>query len=900
MPKRKFDEVEVGSGDISTDDVINGDITHNDVTKYKVQNGDITHSEEKSCNSSILNGSVINGDITNSDVTNSDITNGNIVNGGISHKENAQETDDSCRNSAIPDKPREEITSTETEPVNAPKKKRGVKFNGVTVYYFPRSQGFTCVPSQGGSTLGMGDNHVTVENFSLKEYSQSQRQLHKRILQEQKLQGKLLHTSLLTSSILAQSALEEETIAAEAEIESSPEENNSKAKDTADDVSEKDSDDNMERDEDDSCSDSSSDESDDDLNVDDYYFLTPVPTRQRRVLLRTAGIKKIDSSEKEECKDIRISRESCGCDCKGFCDPETCLCALSGIKCQVDRLSFPCGCTKDGCGNLKGRIEFNPIRVRTHFIHTLMRLELEKKQRESQEIRRRNRHVRFQDTSSEEETPEKVNKFEDVSEYNSNEMGSCRDCQNSEVNNVVMREVTQYQSNMEVETSISNNDFSALHYKQQDESSIANQAKEANDSVQRVMMFNDSDEEKVSDSSAIYAFTGEESSYSESSDCSSEGSVSYEEHNGYHNNYETFNADGTTTSGYCIPSTTVGYQSARSQQEQKYMDVNNSTNSMFKLEPISEILNPIRYSNYTTDGQSWSNNSESFYSYGSNGGMSNGNYGTSSGTRADTTQYPFPATDQTVPSQVHHVQSSHTPVLSQSAVNGCHSSNTNSTCLSQSNISTQYNDTSVTNQTFTESNSNGITTTYTNLNQVQSSTLTGYNMCPQTTSSTQPYHETTLTCLDNCSSTMGSTPNNNAPVEVNAKEGPVKLTSLSNVLVSSSSDPSKSARDSNFSHTLDNHNYSDSSLESGSIGLGCQSSVGGGDFQSGCGDYQAESGLGSSRMSDSSSDSAHSDGLPSSKSSFVDSSSDNFSPASPGAQDFGEIIKESIVETVSA
>ena len=46
---------------------------------------------------------------------------------------------------------------------------------------------------------------------------------------------------------------------------------------------------------------------------------------------------------------------------------------------QVDRQGFPCGCSRDGCANSSGRIEFNPVRVRTHFIHTLMRLELEKK-----------------------------------------------------------------------------------------------------------------------------------------------------------------------------------------------------------------------------------------------------------------------------------------------------------------------------------------------------------------------------------------------------------------------------------------------------------------------------------------------------------------------------------------
>lgn len=45
----------------------------------------------------------------------------------------------------------------------------------------------------------------------------------------------------------------------------------------------------------------------------------------------------------------------------------------------MDHSSFPCGCTKDGCGNTEGRIEFNPSRVQTHYIHTVMKLELEKR-----------------------------------------------------------------------------------------------------------------------------------------------------------------------------------------------------------------------------------------------------------------------------------------------------------------------------------------------------------------------------------------------------------------------------------------------------------------------------------------------------------------------------------------
>lgn len=42
-------------------------------------------------------------------------------------------------------------------------------------------------------------------------------------------------------------------------------------------------------------------------------------------------------------------------------------------------MSFPCGCSRDGCGNTAGRIEFNPLRVRTHYLHTIMKLDLEKK-----------------------------------------------------------------------------------------------------------------------------------------------------------------------------------------------------------------------------------------------------------------------------------------------------------------------------------------------------------------------------------------------------------------------------------------------------------------------------------------------------------------------------------------
>ncbi|XP_075212512.1 AXIN1 up-regulated 1 [Lycorma delicatula] len=224
----------------------------------------------------------------------------------------------------------------EPEEPELKKSKKSIAFDNVSVFYFPRAQGFTCVPSQGGSTLGMSWTHSHAQTFTLIEHAAEQRRLHRHLLSQLR--------SANNSSNQASSS---------------------------------------------SDSDTDDQRSESDLDIDNYYFLQPVPTRQRRALLRAAGVHKIDSMEKDECRDIRTSREFCGCACKVYCDPDTCACSQAGIKCQVDRLNFPCGCSRDGCANSSGRIEFNPVRVRTHFIHTLMRIELEKKQSQEEEAARR-------------------------------------------------------------------------------------------------------------------------------------------------------------------------------------------------------------------------------------------------------------------------------------------------------------------------------------------------------------------------------------------------------------------------------------------------------------------------------------------------------------------------------
>ncbi|XP_068777483.1 cysteine/serine-rich nuclear protein 2 isoform X2 [Struthio camelus] len=220
-------------------------------------------------------------------------------------------------------------------------RRKNVRFDQVTVYYFARRQGFTSVPSQGGSSLGMAQRHNSVRRYTLCEFAQEQEVNHREILREH-LKEEKLHAKKM--KLTKNGTVESE------EADGL----------TLEDVSDDDIDvENVE--------------------VDDYFFLQPLPTKRRRALLRASGVHRIDAEEKQELRAIRLSREECGCDCRLYCDPEACACSQAGIKCQVDRMSFPCGCSRDGCGNMAGRIEFNPIRVRTHYLHTIMKLELENK-----------------------------------------------------------------------------------------------------------------------------------------------------------------------------------------------------------------------------------------------------------------------------------------------------------------------------------------------------------------------------------------------------------------------------------------------------------------------------------------------------------------------------------------
>ncbi|CAB1336574.1 unnamed protein product [Coregonus sp. 'balchen'] len=192
--------------------------------------------------------------------------------------------------------------------------RKQVRFDVVTVYYFPRRQGFTSVPSQGGSSLGMARHHCSIRRYTLGEFVLEQETSHRHTLRQHLRQEKLNARKIkLTRNGTVECA--------QADLL------------TLEDVS------------------------DDDLDiegveVDDCFFLQPLPTKRRRALLRASGIARIDAREKAELRTIRLSREE---------------------------MSFPCGCSRDGCGNSAGRIEFNPLRVRTHYMHTIMKLDLEKR-----------------------------------------------------------------------------------------------------------------------------------------------------------------------------------------------------------------------------------------------------------------------------------------------------------------------------------------------------------------------------------------------------------------------------------------------------------------------------------------------------------------------------------------
>lgn len=226
--------------------------------------------------------------------------------------------------------PRSALKSTYSGQSSQTKKK--VRFLSVQVYYFGRLQGFTCVPSTGGSTLGMERTHIKQREFSVDEFCWKRSRSQRRLAAERKRLKKMNKEAACSAGNSVGSSNSSES------PEISPDDDSS----------------------------SGSDISDCDFLIVPHTNCKLVPLHRRREILRASGVMKISTSEHNQCEHIRKSREVCGCFCLGECIPEQCSCARAGIGCQVDRYGFPCHCSLGRCNNANGRIEFNAERVRAH------------------------------------------------------------------------------------------------------------------------------------------------------------------------------------------------------------------------------------------------------------------------------------------------------------------------------------------------------------------------------------------------------------------------------------------------------------------------------------------------------------------------------------------------------
>ncbi len=200
---------------------------------------------------------------------------------------------------------------------------RRVHFEKVTVYYFSRRQGFTSVPSQGGSTLGMSSRHSCVRQYTLGEFAMEQERIHRDMLRDHLKEEKLNSIRLRVSKrffcyayIAVQKCLYYVTFCIVLSWR----------------------------------------------KMALWSLRRPMFSRWTTSLMmtwilitqrwmNTFSFSHWPLRSGALCCAHPASRSSmwrrtwatghqgvqgrCGCDCRLFCDPETCTCSLAGIKCQV-------------------------------------------------------------------------------------------------------------------------------------------------------------------------------------------------------------------------------------------------------------------------------------------------------------------------------------------------------------------------------------------------------------------------------------------------------------------------------------------------------------------------------------------------------------------------------------
>uniref|UniRef100_A0AC34F8J1 Cysteine/serine-rich nuclear protein N-terminal domain-containing protein n=1 Tax=Panagrolaimus sp. ES5 TaxID=591445 RepID=A0AC34F8J1_9BILA len=283
------------------------------------------------------------------------------------------------------------------------KNKKSVKFGGVAVYYFGRNQSYSAVPSTEGVSLGMEDKHHSSKTYSFYEFARATTRQNERkwaeirqLLEEQKKPRRSPRKKASIKSIMSHTVENEitktvqETLASLLDQVVENEKNHSTESDLSDPEVE-------------AIIAAESDSEDDDevFPIPEAEIPQPLEKHVRHAILEQSNIP-LDFSDDSDCQEIRKSRTKCGCSClNGLCVPETCECSLNGIKCQVDLQGFPCVCAKETCSNLEGRVEFNPLRVRSHYLTTLKILnDMEKMNYEHTSSHPR--HIKFVDESDDE------------------------------------------------------------------------------------------------------------------------------------------------------------------------------------------------------------------------------------------------------------------------------------------------------------------------------------------------------------------------------------------------------------------------------------------------------------------------------------------------------------------
>merc|ERR1719150_1718953 len=129
------------------------------------------------------------------------------------------------------------------------KKRRRGAFDQVKVFRFRRRQGYVCVPSQGGNTLGMEDSHYGMEVMSVAEHASLRR---REALAAEASEAGPSASHNTEGELAIGSGLDQRTGAS-------------------------------------------------DVDEDFTSILLPVDSKERRVVLRRVGVSEIDVSEKEQC-----------------------------------------------------------------------------------------------------------------------------------------------------------------------------------------------------------------------------------------------------------------------------------------------------------------------------------------------------------------------------------------------------------------------------------------------------------------------------------------------------------------------------------------------------------------------------------------------------------------------